>query len=389
MAEIDPLAFQKGFQATQNIFDNAQRNRLQDLAMQRAEEAYQQDQTANRLYAAAVGPDGTVDRTKLVTGYAQGGLGSKIPALQTTFSAQDKAQNEARKAQLENGLKQFEAMGQLFSGVQDQASYDAARQQAASIIGPEAAARIPAQYDPQQIAQGQAQALSVKDRMAQELQRITVGETMRHNRVTEATALAGQDLTRRGQDLSADTTRRGQDMASATAAANREATAGKAGAKEAEAQRLRTQDANDALGLLDQAEKLIPGATGSYLGAGRDMALRSIGAATDAGNAAAQLRALEGALVSKMPKMSGPQSDKDVAMYRQMAGQIGDPTVPSETKLAAIKTIREIQNRYAGNAAPAAPVAGAPVAQDAAIQELRRRAASDPALAAKLKAMGY
>lgn len=237
MAEIDPLAFQKGFQATQNVFDTAQRNRLQDLAMQRAEQAYQQDQTANRLYAAAVGPDGTIDRTKLVTGYAQEGLGSKIPALQTQFAAQDKSQMEARKAQLENGLKQFEAMGQLFSGVRDQASYDAARQQAASIIGPEAAARIPSVYDPQQIAQGQAQALSVKDRLAQELQQLQIGETMRHNRASEATALAGQDLTRRGQDitlrgqdLSADTTRRGQDLTNARAV---EANAAKAAADKA------------------------------------------------------------------------------------------------------------------------------------------------------------
>jgi len=49
-----------------------------------------------------------------------------------------------------------------------------------------------------------------------------------------------------------------------------------------------------------------------------------------------------------MPKMSGPQSDKDVILYRQMAGTIGDPTIPRETKKAALNTIREIQNRYAG-----------------------------------------
>jgi hypothetical protein len=49
-----------------------------------------------------------------------------------------------------------------------------------------------------------------------------------------------------------------------------------------------------------------------------------------------------------MPKMSGPQSDKDVAMYRQMAGQIGDPTVPVADKRAAIETIKEIAARNAG-----------------------------------------
>ena len=56
-----------------------------------------------------------------------------------------------------------------------------------------------------------------------------------------------------------------------------------------------------------------------------------------------------------MPKMSGPQSDKDVAMYRQMAGAIGDPTIPADQKLAAMQTIREIQNRYAGIESTSAP----------------------------------
>ena len=61
----------------------------------------------------------------------------------------------------------------------------------------------------------------------------------------------------------------------------------------------------------------------------------------------AKLKALEGALISKMPKMSGPQSDKDVLLYKQMAGQIGDSTIPAPTKRAAIETIKDIQKRYA------------------------------------------
>jgi hypothetical protein len=60
------------------------------------------------------------------------------------------------------------------------------------------------------------------------------------------------------------------------------------------------------------------------------------------------LKALEGSLVSKMPKMSGPQSDKDVLLYKQMAGQIGDPTLPAKQKQAAMDTINEINSRYAG-----------------------------------------
>ena len=99
-------------------------------------------------------------------------------------------------------------------------------------------------------------------------------------------------------------------------------------------------DARDVLQLLDMAEPLIKKATGSYAGAGADMAANVFGFSTDGANAASQLQALEGMLVSKMPKMSGPQSDKDVMLYKQMAGQIGDPTVPAERKIAAMQTIR-------------------------------------------------
>ena len=72
------------------------------------------------------------------------------------------------------------------------------------------------------------------------------------------------------------------------------------------------------------------------------------GASTDGDAAAAQLKALEGALVSKMPKMSGPQSDKDVLLYKQMAGEIGDPTIPQSRKLAALQVIEDIQRRHTG-----------------------------------------
>lgn len=116
------------------------------------------------------------------------------------------------------------------------------------------------------------------------------------------------------------------------------------------------KDANDALALIDQAGPLIQKSTGSFAGRGLDYASRAFGHATEGDKAAAQLSALEGALIAKMPKMSGPQSDKDVAMYRQMAGNIADPTVPPEIKQASLQTIREIQMRYAGQGGGAQPM---------------------------------
>lgn len=108
------------------------------------------------------------------------------------------------------------------------------------------------------------------------------------------------------------------------------------------------KEANEALALIKQAEEIIPKATGSYIGSAVDQAGRLFGKSTGGDIATGQLQAIEGALVAKMPKMSGPQSDKDVALYKQMAGVIGDPTIPTDRKMAALQTIEQIQMRYAG-----------------------------------------
>ena len=110
----------------------------------------------------------------------------------------------------------------------------------------------------------------------------------------------------------------------------------------------KTQDANDALDILKQAAPLIKQSTSSGIGSAYDYAAGLIGKSTPGADTAAQLKVLGGALVSKMPKMSGPQSDKDVLLYKEMAGRIGDPTVPQSQKIAAMNAINELQARYAG-----------------------------------------
>jgi hypothetical protein len=110
--------------------------------------------------------------------------------------------------------------------------------------------------------------------------------------------------------------------------------------------------------LLEEARKLIPGSTGSYAGAGVDFAGQVVGASTPGAQNSAKLKALEGQLMMAQPRMEGPQSDKDVALYRQMAGQIGDPTVPNKTKMAALDTIEQMHRKYSGGSAAPAPVTG-------------------------------
>jgi hypothetical protein len=341
--EVDPLAFQKGFQATQSIFDNARQNQLAELAMgQKLQEMKRQNALAVVVgNMANYDEAGNLKRTALPKIAAASP--AALPQYQKVISDQATSQAAQQKALRDQLIAQFDWADKNMAGVQNQAQWDEFKARAAQVY-PDVASRLPAQFDPTAIQANRMKMIPVvvqwKEEQAQERFR------------------QQQDTTRRGQDLSAETARRGQDMTASTAAA-------KPAQKEAEAQTQRVKDANDALGLLDQAEKLVPSSTGSYIGAGLDTAAAAFGKSTE-----------------------GAQSDKDVAMYRQMAGTIGDPTIPRDTKLAAIQTIREIQNKYAGNSvtpAPATPKA----AQPDALAELQRRAQSDPALAAKLKAMGY
>jgi hypothetical protein len=139
---------------------------------------------------------------------------------------------------------------------------------------------------------------------------------------------------------------------------------GAAGTKGTAEEQKKVADAKDVLTILDTADGVLKDSTSSYVGAGIDQLARGVGFGTSGANAAARLKALEGLLVSKMPKMSGPQSDKDVLLYKQMAGQIGDSTLPISTRQSAIETIREINQRYAG-VTPAPQTGGAQGTWDA------------------------
>ena len=138
-------------------------------------------------------------------------------------------------------------------------------------------------------------------------------------------------------------------------------------------------EAKESLSLINQAEKLLDKATASLTGTGVDVLAGAVGVSTEGAKAAAQLKAIQGALVSKMPKMSGPQSDKDVLLYREMAGQVGDSTLPVNTRKAALETIREIQERYAkvpeGSSKPVeiTPFKFAPAKEDRYQQWLKKQ----------------
>ena len=60
----------------------------------------------------------------------------------------------------------------------------------------------------------------------------------------------------------------------------------------------------------------------------------------------AQLRVLGMKLVQQVPRFEGPQSDKDTAMYQAAAGDIGNPNMPIESRMAALQTLVDLNKKY-------------------------------------------
>lgn len=98
--------------------------------------------------------------------------------------------------------------------------------------------------------------------------------------------------------------------------------------------------------LLKDIKELIPDSTGSVSGAGVDLLARGFGVTTKGAEATARLKTLGGQLVMMMPRMEGPQSDKDVALYKEMAGNVASPITPRKLRLAALDTIEQLNKKY-------------------------------------------
>ncbi|WP_363797437.1 hypothetical protein ABU614_19780 [Lysobacter firmicutimachus] len=109
----------------------------------------------------------------------------------------------------------------------------------------------------------------------------------------------------------------------------------------------RGRDASDTIALLEEAGRILPSATGSAVGAAIDEALGSFGASTAGANATARLKTIAGQLTGKMPRFEGPQSNLDVQLYKDMAGDLANPRVPIARRLAALEQLRRLSQRAA------------------------------------------
>jgi hypothetical protein len=195
----------------------------------------------------------------------------------------------------------------------------------------------------------------VSDKRVSELTAMT--QRVQDKEAAQANIKAQQDNVRAQQEQMAEFRRQGLAQSNEARALQGEIARGNLAIRQLEAEtKLEAKaeernkpiaEAKESISLINQAETLLDKATASLTGTGVDVLAGAVGVSTEGAKAAAQLKAIQGALVAKMPKMSGPQSDKDVLLYREMAGQIGDSTLPVGTRKAALETIREIQERYA------------------------------------------
>jgi hypothetical protein len=105
-------------------------------------------------------------------------------------------------------------------------------------------------------------------------------------------------------------------------------------------------------GLIDQS-------TGSGAGRLADIGARFVGRATEGDIAITKLKPIADMVLKMVPRFEGPQSDKDTQSYKEAAGQLSDPSLPTTLRKEAGKTIlrlmRERKDQFAGEGMDTSP----------------------------------
>lgn len=413
-------------------------NQLYDLAIQDKQREVDQAQALNAAFKSpgAMNADGTLNASGIVGNVAQSGYGAAVPALAKSLAETQSAQLAQQKASIDGSLQKLGAIGQVLNGVTDQASYDLARQWAASHLGPDSVASMPATYDPTLVANKQREALTVMQQLDQhskaidqQLAQSQFGETQRHNLASEGIETRAQNMRALDYDpkngvvvnkltgqstpvLGAD----GKPIATSVGNLTGEQSNAVAfGARALDAQNMLRQ--LEAAGTTNtnpvyRAVSGLPVIGGALGGAANflnsdqqqsyEQAKRNF--------VSAILRKESGAAISESEflneeKKYFPQTNDSAATIEQKA-RARDLAIEALKAQAGpgaglIPSIVANANQdYASQPRPGAPAAqqqpAAPQASGAtaatsgaALAELRRRAAANPQLAARLKAMGY
>ena len=86
--------------------------------------------------------------------------------------------------------------------------------------------------------------------------------------------------------------------------------------------------------------------TASGIGQAADATAAMFGVAPRGSAEADALGVIGGRLVSKVPRMEGPQSNFDLENYKTQAGKVGDPSIPISRRLKALEEVQSISRKY-------------------------------------------
>lgn len=104
--------------------------------------------------------------------------------------------------------------------------------------------------------------------------------------------------------------------------------------------------ANETYGLIKPVSDLIKKSTGSGIGAGVDVVAGKFGVGTKGQQAIAELKPLIYPILANVPRFEGPQSDYDVQVYKQAAGDFANESLPVPTRLAALNGLVTLLKKY-------------------------------------------
>jgi hypothetical protein len=107
------------------------------------------------------------------------------------------------------------------------------------------------------------------------------------------------------------------------------------------------KSAEDSAALANRAAALIPQAYGGRIESGVKGVLGAVGFTTEAKTANDALTTISQQLALKTPKFSGPTSDADAKRYDKAVGDLANPAVSQDAKVAAIKDIQDLGKKQA------------------------------------------
>lgn len=123
-------------------------------------------------------------------------------------------------------------------------------------------------------------------------------------------------------------------------------TGARLGAERQAGKEKRASDASNILDVVKQAEEILPKVSSGRLQAAVTEAGRFFGKSTEASQADRQMNILAATLVGNVPRFEGPQSNIDVQFYKDAAGDVANPDLPREDRLAALQIIKGLQQKY-------------------------------------------